>query len=237
MGMGPRLKRIKRLRALFPVVEEMEEYAEQIRNDDIFTPSERPTSEDLWLPTPFSHNRDSELREECDWDVITEAFQEKCPDDYRENRFAHWGVGWTERIYVRRDSAAAIKLTQEFVNALGEGEPLDTARYSALESEKLNEYLSDQLSGYPGDDDDAYIERVRAYLYENHSVNTLDDVSQDMVKTARLNVRHPYEKWVWDSETLEEECFFCNQPESAACHDMTSIEAEAAGQMRLFVQP
>lgn len=234
MGMGPRPKRIKRLRRIFPVLEEMERYAEEIRDDLLFHTQEYPTSEDLWLPTPFGHMRDSELREECNWEVIIEAFSETCPDDYREMRFGHWGFGWSERVYVRKDSAAAIKLTQEFVGALSDCAVLDDARYSAAESEKLNEYLGEQLSEFPGDDDDEYIGRVREFLSEHHDVHTLDDVSQDMIKEARIKVHHPYAQWVLDTETGEEECNFCNQQQSAGCHDLTSVELEAAGQLRLL---
>lgn len=232
MGMGPRKKRIKRLRALFPVLEEMELYAEQIRGDHFFHAQENPTSDDLWLPTPFEHTRDSELLAECNWEVITEAFSETCQDGYKEMPFGHWGYGWSERIYVRKDNAAAIKLTQEFVDALTEYGCLDDERYSRMESEKLSEYLGQQLSGHPGDEDE-YIGRVREFLREYHDVYTLDDVDQDMVKAARLGVHHEYEQWVWDTETGEECCFYCEQPQSAGVHETTSVELEAAGQMRL----
>lgn len=231
--MGSRQKRIERLRAIFPVLEEMEEYAEKIRNDDLFTPEERPTSDDLWLPTPFTTFRDAELREECNWEVITEAFSESAESGYKSMRFGHWGFGWSDRIYVRKDDAAAIKLTQEFVNALSDSAVLDDERLSGMESEKLSEYLESELSGYPGDDDDEYIGRVREYLREHHDVHTLEDVSQDMVKEARLKVHHPYDQWVFDRETGEECCMFCEQDKATECHDMTSVELETAGQLRL----
>lgn len=229
--MGSRQKRIERLRAIFPVLEEMEEYAEKIRNDDLFTPEERPTSDDLWLPTPFTTFRDAELRDECNWDTLLEAF-ENCEGSKVES-FGHWGFGWSKRIYVRKDDAAAIKLTQEFVNAFSDCAVLDDERLSGMESEKLSEYLESELSGYPGADDDEYIGRVREYLREHHDVHTLEDVSQDMVKEARLKVHHPYDQWVFDRETGEEECLFCEQQDSAGVHNTTSVELEAAGQMRL----
>lgn len=234
MALGTREKRVKRLRAIFPVLGEMEEYADQIRGDLLFNTQEHPDSQDIWLPTPFGHTRDSELLTECNWEVITEAFSETCPDAYKEERSGHWGVGWSERIYVRKDDAFALKLTQDFLGALSDYASLDDERYSAAQSEKLNEYLEDQFSGYP---DAAYMVRVREYLRGHHDVHTLDDVSQDMVKEARLKVHHPYEQWVWDTETGEEECYYCNQQQSAGCHVMTSIELEAGGQLRLPEQP
>lgn len=221
MALSTRERRNRRIRRALPIVEELEEYTREVYADDLFTTEEGWDASPMWLATPFSHTRDSELLEECNWEVLSEELSEKFPNTVQEMRFGHWGYGWYERIYVRRDDALALKAVQDFVNALSGYPILDEERYDKARSEKYNEWLSSQLGGYPGENDDDYRDKVREYLRETYDViyTDEDDVTQDMIKDAIRTVPHPYDRWQWGHEDGEEECYYCNQPRSAACHN------------------
>ncbi|MFJ1700444.1 hypothetical protein ACIOHC_36235 [Streptomyces sp. NPDC088252] len=215
MALGTRARRIKRIRRELPILEELEEYTQQVYADDLFTSQEGWDATPLWLATPFSHHRDSELLDECNWEVLSENLSVKFPSTVKEMRFGDWGHGWYERIYVRIDDAVALREVQNFIGALSDSGVLDDERYSEAETKELKEYISSQLGGYPGDDDDEYCAQVKQYLFEAHSVSRVDDVDQAMIKEAIRTVPHPYDRWDYGDG---EACFYCDQELSAPCH-------------------
>jgi hypothetical protein len=135
--------------------------------------------------------------------------------------FGHWGFGWYERLYVRRDDALALRAVQGWVGTIQDTGFASEERIDEAEREEYNEYLSSQLGGYPGNDDDEYLDRVRRYLFETHSAVRSDEVDQSMIKDAIAHVPHPYDDWQWGEgeDEDERECNFCGQSESAECHN------------------
>ncbi|MCC3766469.1 hypothetical protein [Streptomyces sp. UNOC14_S4] len=203
--MGARARRIKRIREVLPIVVELEDYTQQVYADDLFTTEEGRDASPLWLATPFSHTRDSGLLEECNWKVVTESLS-KFSDTVQEMRFGHWGWGWSERIYVRKDDALALRDIQQFIDALSDYPVLDDERLSRMETEELNDYIRSQV-------DDDLVDPVRQQLRERHDVIRAEDVDQDMIKDVLGSVPHAYDQW----DTEVDECEACGQPRAAEC--------------------
>lgn len=60
------------------------------------------TPESSWLLV-YTHNRDSDLLTESNWDSILKALGGES-DDVWINRVGHWAVGWVEYLCVRENS-------------------------------------------------------------------------------------------------------------------------------------
>lgn len=88
-----------------------------------------------WLATPFIVHRDSDALEESNWQVIKKDLSD-CADEVQVHSFGHWGFGWFERLYVRRDGVQALRRVQGWINALADYPVADEMHYSELEWER-----------------------------------------------------------------------------------------------------
>ena len=133
---GARTKRIKRVtRAVGQIAEELAELTTECHQGASFHIS-RHDFESCWYATPFMQHRDSDPLEESNFAVIKKDLTRISPDGVDDRRFGHWGHGWYERLYVRRDDAAAILAVQSWINALSDYGVADEHHYSELEWER-----------------------------------------------------------------------------------------------------
>jgi hypothetical protein len=95
-----------------------------------------------WLVGPVGHHRDSDLREESNWECTLREFAKLDPEgtDYREIRFGHWGVGWIEELLVRPGTAVA-KCARDIQAALADYPILDDCDHSTREMDSVMDNL------------------------------------------------------------------------------------------------
>ncbi|GGW89640.1 hypothetical protein [Streptomyces noursei] len=131
---GARTRRIARIRETLPFAEELEGLTREAHEGASFR-IDRAEFTHLWYATPITRTRDSRPLEESNWTVITHDLEEKHPEGVESHSFGHWGHGWYERLYVRRDDAAAICAVQDWVTRLADYGIADEEHHSELEWE------------------------------------------------------------------------------------------------------
>lgn len=135
--MGARSKRIERVTSAYP------EITKQLRMLTVGAhegltfhgPDVRQELETCWYATPFVATRDADALEASNFRVIRADLEQQCPDGVQVYHFGHWGCGWFETIYIRRDDAKAIKLTADWIKALDDYPVADESDFSELEWE------------------------------------------------------------------------------------------------------
>ncbi|MFC9231374.1 hypothetical protein ACFTZI_20830 [Streptomyces decoyicus] len=118
-----------------PFAEELAEYTEEAHSDASFHIN-RDEFTSHWYALPFSRARDAGALELSNWTVISEDLMETHPDAFEVHSFGHWAVGWFERLYVRADDARAIRVAQQWADALVSYGIADEEHYSATEYEQ-----------------------------------------------------------------------------------------------------
>lgn len=132
---GARTKRIKRVTsAVGMIAQELAEHTTQCHQGATFHGGRREL-ESGWYATPFERTRDSDALQESNFEVIRKDLK-RFGWGADVHSFGHWGCGWFERLYVRRDDAAAILAVQAWINALSDYGVADEMHYSALEWER-----------------------------------------------------------------------------------------------------
>ncbi|QLE71133.1 hypothetical protein FGW37_05510 [Streptomyces rectiverticillatus] len=129
-----RRKRIARIAAAIPFVEELAEYTKECHKGASMH-IDREAFEGLWYALPISRTRDAKALEESNYAVIERDLTERFPETVEAHSFGHWGYGWYERLYVRRDDAAALLAAQQWVDALASYGIADEEHYSETEYE------------------------------------------------------------------------------------------------------
>lgn len=133
--MGARSRRIERVTRAYPVIcAELAQLTEEAHQGATFH-VRRNELETCWYATPFVHTRDSDPLDESNFQVIASDLQRLDPEGVQIHRFGHWGFGWFERIYIRRDHPRAIETVASWVNALSDYPVADDEHYSATEWE------------------------------------------------------------------------------------------------------
>ena len=134
-----RTKRAHRVaRALPDITGDLRELTEQIHR---YNPLDggpvfhvnRGELESLSLATPFTVTRDDNALARSNFAIISADLDRVSPFGTDILRFSHWGFGWYERVYVRRDDAAALMATQQWIHALASYPVADDAHYDDLE--------------------------------------------------------------------------------------------------------
>jgi hypothetical protein len=99
-----------------------------------------------WLVAPVTINRDSDLLEESNWNVVVKDL--RLSDDNQEesdveiHRFRHWACGWFEICLVRPGSKAEEK-AREWESALAEYPIACENDYSERENEAVCKYWAE----------------------------------------------------------------------------------------------
>jgi hypothetical protein len=130
-----------------------------------------------WLVGPCSHNRDSDLLTESNWEALIKALGGES-EHVEIHRFGHWGNGWFEIILIKPDTDAA-KTAQECADSLENYPSLDDnlnsdkqheADYEYWKSMSLRERIEvckkRNVSIFAARKDDSIPERVYDYLSE-----------------------------------------------------------------------
>lgn len=130
--MGARAKRAARLRAILPIVEQLEAHGTECDNDWMTRSASVPTWP--WLTTPFSINpRGDDVLAESNYRVIKADLESVAMDvDYRIDL---WPGGTIHTLMVRADDAAALRRVEGWVAALSDYPVADESDYSELEWE------------------------------------------------------------------------------------------------------
>lgn len=90
---------------------------------------------------PVSINRDSELLDRSNWEVVTKDLCERSEhDETGEARLGHWACGWYELFLIHKDDAPALKAADEWACALESYPVADEAHWSELEWDAVAEY-------------------------------------------------------------------------------------------------
>lgn len=86
----------------------------------------------------IGEHRDSEPRARSNFRTAVAGLEELDPDgdDYREETFSHWGVGWITEVYVRPDTPCQ-SYAEEVTAALADYPVLDDEDCSELEHEEV----------------------------------------------------------------------------------------------------
>lgn len=132
---GARTKRIKRVTALFPqLCEQLAEHTKECHLGATFHTS-RAELESVWYATPFMRTRDSDALEESNYQVIQADLIRVAlsGDNVTDHRFGHWGCGWFEQLYIRKDDPRLLLAVQGWINALSDYPIADEMHYSNLE--------------------------------------------------------------------------------------------------------
>lgn len=93
----------------------------------------RQALESCWYATPFVQTRDSDSLDKSNFHVIKNDLVNQDDEGVQIERFGHWGCGWFERIYVRRDHPIAISLVAAWLTALDQYPVADDDHYSETE--------------------------------------------------------------------------------------------------------
>lgn len=151
---GARTKRIKRVtRAVGDIADQLARLTTECHQGATFH-IRRHDFESCWYATPFMHHRDSGALEDSNFEVISKDIPTA---DVRS--FGHWGHGWYERLYVRRDDPAAILAVQRWINALSDYPVANEDHYSELEWER--DHPGHRVGECYCDDDDCSVRAER----------------------------------------------------------------------------
>lgn len=134
---GARTKRIKRVTALFPeLCEQLEQHTKECHRGATFHISRRDL-ESVWYATPFMRTRDSDALEESNYQVIRADLIRVALDggNVEDHHLGHWGCGWSEQLYIRKDDPKLLLAVQEWINALSDYGVADDEHYSRIEDE------------------------------------------------------------------------------------------------------
>ena len=123
-----------------------------------------------WFVGPVSHNRDSGLLDESNWDAAVKVMTEDCGPEGEDNgweihRFGHWGPGWFEIIIARPNSPAAVKLA-ELASALDGYPVLDDVDHSQREYDGAIENIESEGARY-SDGSEGWAAEVFTWLWHN----------------------------------------------------------------------
>lgn len=134
--MGARSVRIERVTRAYPdICAELSEYTRESHRGATFHGG-RQEIETCWYATPFVVTRDSEALDESNFTVIGADLEKLDPDGVQKLRFGHWGYGWFEQLYVRRDHPRAILAVQSWIKALSDYPVADEEHFCRLEWER-----------------------------------------------------------------------------------------------------
>jgi hypothetical protein len=85
----------------------------------------------------FGRNRDSDVLENCNFDVAWEALS-AVSERVEIVHEGHWAVGWIEWVAIPMDDSEAIKVACELNAAMADYPVLDEGRFSEAEWEEAN---------------------------------------------------------------------------------------------------
>jgi hypothetical protein len=133
--MGARAKRTQRVRAAVgPIWDELDALTRDSHKGAVFH-TNREQIEAAWFATPFMRTRDSDALAESNYQVIKADLEAISPDGVTDHRFGHWGFGWFEQIYIRRDDPRLIRAVEAWVIALSDYPVANEEHFCALEWE------------------------------------------------------------------------------------------------------
>lgn len=141
-----------------------------------------------WIVGPVGRHRESELIDECNFDVALDRFLQVDPDgvDHEVIRFGHFAVGWIDELITRSGSRCA-ELAAEMRAALDVYPVLDDDALSERECERESENWDAIISDLRDDvvawckqcgDDETWIDLVENK--EQLTDSALDDVQRDV---------------------------------------------------------
>lgn len=125
-----------------------------------------------WGFTPFSRNRDSDSLENSNYERIVEDLTNEFPNDFSDEQFDHWAVGWIDqllvRVYDKRGQITpAFRRAVEIAQHLAEEYPVyDEDDYSRREFETDMESLENAWRDVPSDLRDLVEKEVEAAKQE-----------------------------------------------------------------------
>jgi len=129
-------------------------------------------------------NRDSDIREVSNFEVITKDLMSRFPLDFRIENYSHWMVGNVDRLVCR-----ILKQELPFKDEIKK-EDITTAFIAAME-------WMDQLNDYPIADEGDYAEKQFKEAIETVKY-WVDDFNSDLVYKDKLNLESCYERIYFD---------------------------------------
>lgn len=170
---------------------------------------------ETWCIT-FSTHRDDDVAGKANWDVMLEQLNErfgKAGEKWEVMHASHWAVGWADQIILPVVEVVAIDdfgdavyaVTEQFAwaleikGALEEYPLLDETRYSEMEYDEMIDYIKQASSvndiEYDGKEyevidalPDDYAEKIAQWLSEHRDSMRVDDVSDDDLNAAMVNL-------------------------------------------------
>jgi len=96
-----------------------------------------------WFIAPLTHNRDSDILTESNWDVFFKLMGKENEDTFEIHRFGHWGPGWFEIILINPANKALVKIGEDTESSLADYPILDEMDFSERENEEAGRIWAD----------------------------------------------------------------------------------------------
>lgn len=111
-----------------------------------FTPENFTSIQDLtsFLVAPVSQNRDSDILEKSNFQVVTKEILAKASHkETKIHSFDHWACGWVEHLLIHPEDEAAIEAGEEWESRLKEVAYANDEHYSNMQSEAYQSHWED----------------------------------------------------------------------------------------------